>query len=240
MLTLVVSDVHLHPSQPETARRFAAFLAGPARQAQALYILGDLFDAWIGDDAAGEAFNAGIVADLRALVHAGTHAFFLPGNRDFLVGADFAAASGVRLLADETVVDIGGVPTLLLHGDTLCLDDRAYQDFRATVRSEAWQRDFLARPMAERRVAAEALRERSENGKRDKQLSLMDANEAATVAAFRRHHVERIVHGHTHRIVRHVYTVDGRPCERWVLGDWDQEARALVCDEGGCRWLKLQ
>ncbi len=240
MLTFLVADVHLHPSRPETARRFGAFLSGPARGAQALYILGDLFDAWAGDDDLADPFNAGICAALKALTQAGTQTFFLPGNRDFLVGADFAAATGITLLDDEAVVDLGGVPTLLLHGDTLCDADREYQNFRATVRSPQWQSDFLARPLGERKAEIEHLRSRSEREKQTKRISLMDTDEAAMLAAFRRHHVERIIHGHTHRIARHVHNVDGRPCERWVLGDWDRDRRALACDEGGCRILKLQ
>lgn len=238
-MTLLVADVHLHPSRPQAAQRFGDFLAGPARGARTLYILGDLFDAWAGDDDLADPFNAGVCAGLKALAGAGTQIFFLPGNRDFLVGSAFAAASGATLIADETVVDLGGVPTLLLHGDTLCDDDRAYQDFRATVRSPQWQRDFLARPLAERKAEIEALRRRSESEKQTKRMTLMDANETAMLAAFRRHGVERVIHGHTHRVARHVYNVDGRPCERWVLGDWDRDARALACDEGGCRILRL-
>ena len=239
MLTLLVADLHLHASRPHTAQRFGDFLAGPARGARSLYILGDLFDAWAGDDDLADPFNGGICAALKALAASGTQIFFLPGNRDFLVGPAFAAATGTTLIADETIADIGGVPTLLLHGDTLCDDDQAYQDFRATVRSEQWQREFLARPLPERKAAIEALRQRSQAEKQTKRMTLMDASEAAMLGAFRRHGVERIIHGHTHRIARHVYNVDGRPCERWVLGDWDHEPKALACDEGGCRLLRL-
>jgi len=240
LLTLLVADIHLHPSRPQTARLFGDFLAGKAKAAHALYILGDLFDAWAGDDDLADPFNAGICATLKTLAQTGTQVFFLPGNRDFLVGDDFAAASGATLIADETIVDLGGVPTLLLHGDTLCDDDRAYQDFRATVRAPHWRREFLARPLAQRKAEIEALRGRSEQEKQTKRMTLMDASEATMLAAFRRHGVGRIIHGHTHRMARHVYNVDGRPCERWVLDDWDDDARALACDEGGCRLLKLQ
>ena len=239
MLNLLVADLHLHASRPLTAQRFGAFLAGPARGARALYILGDLFDAWAGDDDLTDPFNAGVCESLKVLAQAGTQVFFLRGNRDFLAGDGFALASGATLITDETIVDLGGVNTLLLHGDTLCFDDAAYQEFRATVRSPDWQREFLARSLAERKAEIEALRSRSESEKQTKRLTQMDANEAAMIAAFRRHGVERIVHGHTHRIARHVYNVDGRPCERWVLGDWDQNPKALACDEGGCRLLKI-
>lgn len=239
MLTLFVSDIHLHPSRPATARLFGEFLAGPARDAQALYILGDLFDAWAGDDDLGDPFNAGICAALQAVAAAGTRIAFLPGNRDFLIGEAFAAAAGAALLADETVVDLAGTPTLLLHGDTLCTDDREYQDFRATVRAEQWRRGFLARPLVERKTEIESLRARSEQEKRGKPMALMDTNAAAVAGAFRRHGVSRIIHGHTHRLARHDSEVDGRACRRWVLGDWDGDGNALACDAAGCRWLEF-
>lgn len=232
---LFVSDLHLHPSRPETARRFGEFLAGPARSAQALYILGDLFDAWIGDDDLADPFNAGIAAALKSLADAGVAIRFMPGNRDFLIGAGFAAATGIGIIADETIVDIGGVPTLLLHGDTLCTGDREYQDFRQLVRSAEWQRDFLAKPLAERRRIAEELRGRSETEKRTKPMALMDADETTVANAFATHRVARMIHGHTHRQARHEYP--GR--ERWVLPDWDRSGGALACDEAGCRWLAV-
>jgi UDP-2,3-diacylglucosamine hydrolase len=235
LLKLFVSDVHLHPSRPQTARRFGEFLAA-AKGAEALYILGDLFDAWAGDDDLPDPFNAGVCAALKALAEAGTQVFFLPGNRDFLVRQGFAAATGARIIADETVVDIGGVPTLLLHGDTLCTDDRAYADFRAQVRSDAWQRDFLARPLAERKAEIAELRARSEAGKRVKPAELMDTSAAAVADAYATHDVTRIIHGHTHRQAHHVEA--GR--ERWVLPDWDEgRGTALACDDAGCRWFEF-
>lgn len=233
LTTLFVSDIHLHPSRPRTARLFRDFLAGPARDAQAFYILGDLFDAWAGDDDLPDPFNAETCAALKALAAGGTTLFFLPGNRDFLVGADFAAATGATLIADGTVVDVGGAATLLLHGDTLCTDDRAYQDFRAQVRSDAWQRDFLARPLADRKAEIVGLRARSEAGKRLKPAALMDVNADAVAQAYAAHGVARIVHGHTHRQGHHVENGG----ERWVLPEWDTRGGALACDESGCRWL---
>lgn len=236
MPTLFVSDVHLHPSRPETARRFREFLAGPARGAEALYILGDLFDAWAGDDDLPDPFNAGVCAALKALADAGTRVFFLPGNRDFLVRDAFAAAAGATLVADGTIVEAGGLPTLLLHGDTLCTDDRAYQEFRATVRSDAWQRAFLAKALAERKAEIASLRARSEAGKRVKPMELMDVSAAAVDEAYATYDVMRIIHGHTHRQACHQN--GGR--ERWVLPDWDGPGGALACDASGCRWLDLR
>ncbi|HEX8961524.1 MAG TPA: UDP-2,3-diacylglucosamine diphosphatase [Rhodocyclaceae bacterium] len=235
MLTLFVSDVHLHPSRPQTARRFGEFLA-EAQGAAALYILGDLFDAWAGDDDLPDPFNAGVCSALKALVDDGTQVFFLPGNRDFLVREAFAAATGARFLPDESVVDVAGVATLLLHGDTLCTDDRAYADFRAQVRSPQWQRDFLARPLAERKAEIAVLRARSEAGKRVKPAELMDVNPAAVAQAYARHGVARIIHGHTHRMARHAEAGG----ERWVLPDWDDaHGVALACDAAGCRWFEF-
>jgi len=232
---LLISDLHLHPSRPETAQRFDKFLAGPARQAKTLYILGDLFDAWIGDDDIADPFNANICGALRACA-AGTRIFFLPGNRDFLVGSAFAAASGITPIDDETVVTLGGVPTLLLHGDTLCTDDREYQDFRRMVRAEPWQREFLAKPLTERKRIADELRGRSEAEKREKPMALMDVSAAAVAQAFATHMVNRIIHGHTHRQARHAYEAG----ERWVLPEWDgSNGGALACDANGCRWLTV-
>lgn len=235
MLSYFASDIHLHPSRPETARRFVEFLSGPARRAQALYLLGDLFDAWIGDDDIADPFNAGICAALKACAAHGPKLFFLPGNRDFLLGPAFAAAADMTPMADETVVHIGGTPTLLLHGDTLCIDDREYQDFRRLVRSAEWQRDFLAKPLAERRRIAEDLRGRSETEKRAKPMALMDVNEDAVARTFAAHGVRRMIHGHIHRQGHHVQG----DCERWVLPEWEGGTDILNCDDKGCLWLAL-
>lgn len=235
-LTLLVSDLHLSARRPETAELFLRFLAGPAREASALYILGDLFDYWAGDDDLDDPFNRRIADALTALA---TPKFFLPGNRDFLIGAQFGVASRLTLVDDETVVDLAGRPTLLLHGDTLCTDDTDYLAFRAEVRDPAWQRRFLALPLAERRRKIEGMREQSETAKGGKRNEIMDANDDAIAAAFRTHGVSRMIHGHTHRQAGHDHTVDGRAHERWVLGDWGATGNALAVDSAGCRWLKV-
>jgi UDP-2,3-diacylglucosamine hydrolase len=237
--SLFVSDLHLTARRPETTDLFIDFLAGPARKASALFILGDLFDYWLGDDALDDPFSKRVCLALADLAAAGTSTFFLAGNRDFLTGKDFAAASGLRFIAEPTVCDVAGQPTLLLHGDTLCTDDTDYQAFRATVRSEAWRQDFLARPLAARKDYVEALRARSETEKQTKPYELMDTNAEAVADAFRRHDVARMIHGHTHRQACHQLVVDGRPCQRWVLGEWGASGNALTCDAGGCRWLRL-
>lgn len=239
-MDLFVSDLHLSARRPETAALFAAFLAGPARETDTLYILGDLFDYWLGDDDLDDPFARCVCATLAALADSGTAIWFLPGNRDFLAGDDFAAACGMHFLTEPSVRNIAGEPTLLLHGDTLCTDDLDYQSFRATVRSPIWRRNFLAQPLAARRQYVEGLRERSEAEKRTKPYGLMDANTDAVAEAFRRHNVTSMIHGHTHRQARHELDVNGRHCRRWVLGEWGAIGNALVCDVQGCRWLQVR
>jgi UDP-2,3-diacylglucosamine hydrolase len=238
-LTLLVSDLHLTMRRPETAALFRRFLAGTARTAQTLYILGDLFDYWAGDDDIDDPFNAAICRALADLANAGTNIFFMPGNRDFLAGQLFGVSSRLTFLEDPTVVDLAGTPTLLMHGDTLCTDDTDYQRFRAMVRTSEWQRQFLAQPLPHRKAKVEELRAMSETAKGDKAYELMDANVEAVALAFRRHNVRRIIHGHTHRQARHEHLVDGHACERWVLGDWHARGNALAVDTDGCRWLTI-
>jgi UDP-2,3-diacylglucosamine hydrolase len=235
-LILFASDLHLCPARPGTVHLFERFLAGPARDATALYLLGDLFEYWAGDDDLADPFNADICAAIRKVGSGGAAIFFLPGNRDFLVGADFCAATGSRLLPEEIVVDIAGTRTLLLHGDTLCTDDADYQRFRALVRDERWQREFLALPLAERRARIEQLRERSEQEKQTKAYEIMDVAPGSVQAAFRCHEVGRMIHGHTHRPARHEVDIGGRIAERWVLPDWSETLGGyLACDATGCR-----
>jgi UDP-2,3-diacylglucosamine hydrolase len=162
------------------------------------------------------------------------------GNRDFLAGERFAAAARARLLPDPHVIEQGGVRTLLLHGDTLCVDDPDYQAFRTKVRASAWQRDFLAKPLAERRAIARQLRADSRSSQQVKADAIMDVAPAAVLEAFRRHDCTRMIHGHTHRPARHEYTVDGRACERWVLAEWYATGSFLRCDPTGrCEAVSL-
>lgn len=241
-VALFISDLHLCPTRPAITRLFLDFLARQARQADSLYILGDLFDYWAGDDALddpAEPFNLAICTALKQLADSGTRVFFIAGNRDFLAGAGFAGATGAILLAEPQLVDIAGTKTLLLHGDTLCTDDLAYQEFRATVRTAAWRKAFLAQPLAERKTRIEALRQQSEQEKLSKPAASMDANVEAVAAALRNHGYPRIIHGHTHRPARHAHAIDGHLCERWVLGDWYDSGSYLLCDASGCRALPL-
>jgi len=233
--TLFISDLHLAPERPVLLDAFDAFCGGPARGAAALYVLGDLFDAWIGDDQLREPWAARIASALREVGAAGAPVGVMRGNRDFLIGARFCAAAGASALPDEIVVDVGGVPTLLLHGDELCTDDADYQRFRAWARDPGRQRVFLALPYPLRRAIAAWMRRRSGKEAAAKTPAMMDVTPAGVAAALQRHGVSRMIHGHTHRPAHHEHVVDGRRCERWVLPDWHDCASYLEADASGIR-----
>jgi len=229
MTTLFISDLHLDDERPFITELFLQFLRGEARDAQALYILGDLFESWIGDD--DDAPLAQQVQDtLAELSRSGVATYFMAGNRDFLVGPRFAQRSGVTLLDDPTRIDLAGIPTLLMHGDTLCTDDVAYQKFRAQVRDPAWQQAFLAQPLEQRRAFAAQARAQSRLHTGSAMAQIMDVTDAAVQDALRRHGAQRLIHGHTHRPARHRVDVDGRDAERIVLGDWYEQGSALRVD----------
>lgn len=222
-----ISDLHLSPAVPGITALFLDFLASlPEREASALYILGDFFDHWVGDDDCQDPYNARIIAALRQVSDQGIEVFLLHGNRDFLLGPDFAAAAGLRLLSDPYVLSVVTWQFVLSHGDVLCTDDLDYQAFRSQVRGNDWQAEFLAKPLAERKAIAAGLRQRSEAIKAEKREgadSLMDVN-AGTVEDFLRDNgYATLIHGHTHRPGTHDHIVDGIHCERWVLADWRQD-----------------
>jgi UDP-2,3-diacylglucosamine hydrolase len=217
---LFISDLHLTEERPEANELFISFLEDKARSADALYILGDFFEYWIGDDDLAEPFNAVIAGLLKDLTGHGVQLGLMHGNRDFLIGERFCAATGARLLEDPVVKEIQGIPTLLMHGDTLCTDDLEYQAWRRKARSPEFQAQFLAKPLAERRRAIVQMREKSKQVVQEKTAEIMDVNDDAVRQALRRHGVRRLIHGHTHRPGRHALDVDGRRCERWVLPDW--------------------
>ena len=239
MAVLFISDLHLSSSRPGINQVFFQFLRERAVQAPDLYILGDLFEYWAGDDDIGDPFNAKVVAALAECARGGTRILVMHGNRDFLFGAAFAQASGSQLVDDPVVLDLFGKKTVLTHGDALCTDDREYQAFRKEVRSESWKRAFLAQPLPERKQRIAALRARSEIEKKRKPAEIMDVNTGAVESLLRAHGYPRLIHGHTHRPARHEHRVDGRVCERWVLTDWYESGGVLVCDEKGCRAEKL-
>lgn len=220
MRALFISDLHLSEDRPEANERFFEFLETSAAEADALYVLGDLFEYWIGDDDVADPFNAIITGFFRRLTQGGTRLYVMHGNRDFLMGEPFAAATGAELLADPTVHEIDGEKTLLMHGDTLCTDDLDYQNWRRTARSPDWQQVFLKKSLDERRAAVHGLRDKSKEVIQAKAAEIMDVNADAVKEALRRAGASRLVHGHTHRVGHHKVTVDGRACERWVLPDW--------------------
>ena len=234
MRSLFISDLHLSEERAEANERFFDFIESEARRADALYVLGDLFEYWIGDDDLDAPFNAVIVGFFRRLTAAGTRLYFMHGNRDFLVGERFGAATGAALLPDPSIAD--GV--LLMHGDTLCTDDLDYQAWRRTARSAAWQRDFLDKPLAERRATVQGLREKSVEVIQAKPAEIMDVNEGAVREALRHHGVTRLIHGHTHRPGVHRLEIDGRRCERWVLPDWYGRGGYLEIKDGGPRLVR--
>lgn len=237
--TLFISDLHLAPDTPDAKTALQEFLKGPAAAADALYVLGDLFEYWIGDEGLNHPFASEIAASFRTLSDSGVPVFFMHGNRDFLVGSRFAEASGMQLLPDPTLVTLHGRPTLLMHGDTLCSEDLEYQKFREMVRNPAWQQAFLAKPLEERMRMAREVRGKSEQAKQVKDMAIMDVTQATVEQTLRAHGYPRLIHGHTHRPARHEHLVDGRTCERWVLSDWYRRGSCLACDANGCRVLPV-
>ena len=232
-----VSDLHLRAERPDLTQRFAAFLADTAAaRVETLFILGDLFEYWIGDDDLADPFNAQVCRLLRELADRGTRIYFIAGNRDFLIGASFAAAAGITLLGETERVAAGGAASLLMHGDTVCTDDLPYQEFRRMVRSTQWQADFLARPLAERRAEVENLRRRSAAAMQGKTAAIMDANAAAIRAVLTSHGCTRLIHGHTHRPGHETIELAAGSAERWVLSDWDTgRGDVLEIDAAGLR-----
>ena len=227
MTTLFISDLHLDEARPRIVDEFGRFLREDARSAQALYILGDLFESWIGDDDDGELAQS-VAASLRDLRESGVPIYFMHGNRDFLLGNDYASRAGLTLLTDPHLIALGGERTLIMHGDTLCTDDAEYQKFRSLVRDPGWQRDFLAKPLAERRAFAARARAESRSHTAMARPEIMDVNDEAVASAMRAHGVHRLIHGHTHRPATHRFDLDGEPAERIVLGDWYEQSSALT------------
>ena len=238
-MILFISDLHLCANRPKINRIFFNFLEREARGAESLYILGDLFEYWAGDDDLDDPLNASVVGALARLVGCGVPVYLMHGNRDFVIGEAFAQASSVTLLPDPTLLSVYGQSYLLMHGDTLCTLDEQYQAFRRQARSASWIANLLAKPLVERKAAIESLRQRSELEKHRKAAEIMDVAPTEVEQVLRRHGYPRLIHGHTHRPARHVHTVDGRTCERWVLGDWYHAGSYLACDESGCRAVQL-
>jgi UDP-2,3-diacylglucosamine hydrolase len=230
--TLFIADLHLDPVRPAITELFLDFLAGEARQADALYILGDLFEVWLGDDDFNPHHER-VAEGLHALSVAGTPVYFMVGNRDFLLGEAYARRAGMTILEEPVTLDLYGTPTTILHGDVLCTDDRPYQMFRALVRNRAWQKCFLLSPLVWRRMLANMTRGQSRKRGQSVNPDITDVNADAVAAMFRKQDVPRIIHGHTHRPAVHSLEVDDASRKRIVLGDWYEQGSVLRVDEAG-------
>lgn len=238
MATLFISDLHLDAERPAIIDLFLRFLAEEAKAAAGLYILGDLFEMWIGDDD-DSVLGQQVSSALKKLSQGGVSVHVMTGNRDFLLGQRFAATSAAKLLAEAVVIDLYGMPTLIMHGDTLCTDDVAYQRLRAQVRSPQWQAQMLAKSLAERKLAASQLRLVSRQATQQKDPEIMDVNSQAVLDTMEAYGVRRLIHGHTHRSGIHEWIMKGELAQRIVLGDWYSQGNVLYCDAEGCRLQAL-
>ena len=236
--TLFVSDLHIDAQHREIARQFVGFLEGEAAGADALYILGDLFESWVGDDAP-DADQEHVIGALAALAGRGVPCFVMHGNRDFLLGPTFCRRAGVQLLPDPVIVTLYGERVLVMHGDALCSDDRAYQRLRATVRDPDWQRRFLKLSVAQRRALAGAARAGSRAHTAQLDEMIADVNATSVAAALRAAGTATVLHGHTHRPGIFPLEVDGRPCSRIVLGDWYSQGSVLRWTQSGPELVSL-
>ncbi|MBW4933586.1 UDP-2,3-diacylglucosamine diphosphatase [Marinobacter sp. F4206] len=239
MTTLFISDLHLEESRPDITDAFLGFLTDKALGVENLYILGDFFEAWIGDDER-TPLQEKIAEALREVKASGTDIFLMHGNRDFLIGEDFCNRAGARLLDDPTVVDLYGTPTLLMHGDSLCTADVEYQKFRANMRNPQWQQMILQRPLADRQQMARQLREISMAKNQGKEETIMDVTPEEVVKEMEAHGVQRLIHGHTHRPAEHELEANGQPAKRIVLGDWDTHVWWLEVRSGEEPMLEKQ
>lgn len=238
MATLFISDLHLDATRPDISAQFIEFLRTEAAHAEALYILGDLFESWVGDDAVDPGQRTAIEA-IRSLTASGVPCFVMHGNRDFLLGPRFCRDSGARLLPDPLIVTLYGEPVLVMHGDALCTDDRSYQRLRATVRDADWQRRFLALSAAERLALAEAARVGSQAHTASVEYAITDVNQGSVEAVLGSSGAATLLHGHTHRPGIHELNVKGRRCRRIVLGDWHAAGSVLRWDSAGPELVSL-
>ena len=237
--TLFVSDLHLSPDRPQIVDALFGFLADAAVRADALYVLGDLFEYWVGDDNGEDAFNSSIADAFAQLAARRVAVYLMHGNRDLLVGERYARNCGASLVDDPALLDLHGTKTLIMHGDSLCTDDVEYQKFRRYARDPANQRSFLQLPLATRQRQLLEWRAESEASKRQKAVEIMDVAPTAVESTLRQFGYPRLIHGHTHRPARHVHVVDRQQCERWVLADWYQRGSYLRCDRSGCAAITL-
>ena len=236
--TLFISDLHLDKERPQIIEQFLDFLNNDTHDADALYILGDLFEYWIGDDDPAEGLTA-VIRELRTATERGLPIYFVHGNRDFLIGHRFCLRTGIHLLEDYRVIDLYGIATLIMHGDTLCTDDLAYQSLRWKTRNRLIQWLLLRLSLKTRQQIARYLHSKSTQEKQSKSEAIMDVNQSAVEQAMRKHRVNRLIHGHTHRPAIHQFELDGEEATRIVLGDWYTHGAVLRVDAGGYRFREL-
>lgn len=234
MTVLFISDLHLNAGDSEAIRRFIDLMDGEARRCSEVYVLGDLFEAWIGDDD-DDPFLVPIVAALARLTRTGVPCYIMHGNRDFLLGSRFCAETGCRLLGDYERIAPFGEPVLLTHGDLLCTDDTRYMALRAQLRSAEWRADFLSKPLAARREIASSMRQMSTAEIAGKDEYVMDVNQATVERTMRDADVTLLLHGHTHRPAVHRFSLDGRRAARIVLGAWHGPPSIVRWDPAGFR-----
>ena len=228
--TLFISDLHLDRERPEIIELFIQFLNKDATQAEALYILGDLFEYWIGDDQPVPGLE-GCLTALQSLTEKNIPVYFIHGNRDFLIGKQFAEKTGITLLPESVVIDLYGTPTLIMHGDTLCTDDVDYQKMRLMLRDPKWQKQFLSLPIETRLEEALKLREKSQQATEAKAEMIMDVNSKTVADTMAKNNVLQLIHGHTHRPAIHNFEINGEKAMRIVLGDWYEQSSVLYCSK---------
>ena len=233
MYRYFISDLHLNESTPHLTSLFSSFVEKLKKNNEQteLYILGDLFESWIGDDYKNELHNK-VKATLKSLTESGIKVFFLYGNRDFLIGEKFFSETDVELLIDPFLLEGNGTTILLTHGDQMCIDDIEYQTFRSIVRNPDWQKDFLNYPISKRLKIAGETKDASKQSKQEKSMDIMDVNEEEVLRIFKKYKVNTMIHGHTHRPMKHELKIDGRECTRYVLGDWNKTTAMIL------RWSK--
>lgn len=238
MTTLFISDLHLEPAREDITGQLLKFLATAARDAEALYILGDLFEVWVGDDD-DHPFIEEIATALRTLSDAGVRCYFTHGNRDFMLGAAYAERAGFTLLPEWTLLELAGTPVLVGHGDDLCTDDTDYMAIRRMVREPQWQQNTLKLPLAQRRQMAVSARQQSQLSTASKAMDIIDVNDSAVAALLRQHNVSTVLHGHTHRPAIHNFSIDGKAATRIVLGDWYEQGSLVHWDASGFELRQL-
>jgi len=235
--TLFIADLHLDPQQSTIFELGLKFFSTRAKQAEALYILGDLFEVWLGDDDDESGYQP-ILTALDELTKQGVLVFVMHGNRDFLLSQQFAQQTGSQLLPDAHLIDLYGVPTLLMHGDTLCTLDVEYQAFRQQVRAPQWQQQFLAQPLPQRRAMAQQARDYSQAKGQRTAAMIMDVTPSAVIAAMEEYEVKQLIHGHVHQPACHQLTIKQHPATRWVVGDWRETgAKILSCQANQCQLI---